>query len=323
MKHVKKIKLFVFGMVILLVSCNNTSENMHKVKVFQTSQAGDLLKPILPSTQKADATITLKPEERFQKITGFVGAFTESSAYLLNQMSDSSRNKIMEAYFGDQGARYSLCRTHMNSCDFSVSSYSYAPVAGDTLLQSFSIDEDRDDIIPMIQAAQKISTEGFKLIASPWTAPPWMKDNQDWFGGKLLPEYYESWARFFVKYAQAYEAEGIPIWAFTIENEPLGNDSHWESMHYTPQEMADFVKNHLAPNLKKEGVKSHLLVYDQNRGEELIEWADALLTDKELLPLIYGTAVIGTPVLKIGFLNPCNTRTNWHPTKPLYILRVA
>jgi len=73
----------------------------------------------------------------------------------------------------------------MNSSDFSLGQYSYAPVKGDTLLTNFSIKEDKDDIIPMIKEAMKASKEGFKIISSPWTAPPWMKDNNEWVGGKI------------------------------------------------------------------------------------------------------------------------------------------
>lgn len=206
-------------------------------------------------------------------------------------MSKKKRQEIIAAYFSDTAANYSLTRTHMNSCDFSLANYSYAPIAGDTSLEHFSIEEDQGDIIPMIKEAQKISKDGFKIIASPWTAPPWMKDNNDWNGGKLMKQYYPTWALFFSKYIKAYEAEGIDIWGITVENEPLGNDANWESMHYTPHEMGDFVKNYLGPQLKKDDLSPNVLVYDQNRGKELEEWAEVLLKDKELSQYIYGTAV--------------------------------
>ncbi len=198
-------------------------------------------------------SIKLLPDQKFQTITGFGGSFTESSAYLLNKLSKKNRDLILNAYFGSEGARYSLTRTHINSCDFSLSNYSYAPVEGDKELENFSIEEDRDDIIPMIKEAMAISEDGFKIISSPWTAPPWMKDNNNWVGGKLLPEYYDSWALFFSKYLNAYKKEGIDIWGVTVENEPLGNDNNWESMHYSAEEMVDFVKNHLGPKLESDG----------------------------------------------------------------------
>ena len=146
-------------------------------------------------------------------------------------------------------------------------------------------------MVPMIHAAQSASSEGFKLLASPWTAPPWMKDNQAWFGGKLLPRYYQVWANYFVKYAEEMQKRNIPIWAFTFENEPLGNNNNWESMHYTPQEMIDFVQNHLHPSLAEANQDIKLLMYDQNKGKELDEWAEVYLNNKEFEPYFYGTAV--------------------------------
>ncbi|MCB9245049.1 MAG: glycoside hydrolase family 30 protein [Flavobacteriales bacterium] len=264
-------------------------------RIYQTSASGDKLKLITSTSRASDLKevlrIILDTTEVYQQITGFGGAFTESSAHLLFALDPQLRKEIIEAYFGDDGARYSLTRTHMNSCDFSLRSYSYVPLEGDTQLNSFSLDEDRGDIIPMIKMAQGVSKRGFKVIASPWTAPPWMKDNQAWFGGKLLKEYYPSWARFFTRYALEMKQEGIDIWAFTVENEPLGNDSHWESMHYTPEETADFVVRYLAPELKQAGVSSKILVYDQNRDEELIKWSEILLKDSAVRSAIYGTAV--------------------------------
>ncbi len=140
----------------------------------------------------------------------------------------------------------------MNSCDFSLSQYSYAPVEDDKDLKHFSIEEDKDDIIPMIKDAMTVSKDGFKILSSPWTASPWMKDNKKWVGGKLLPEYYDTWALFFSKYVDAYKQEGIDIWGFTVENEPLGNGNNWESMHYSPDEMTNFVQNHLGPKLEED-----------------------------------------------------------------------
>jgi len=262
------------------------------IQVFETSKSGNQLTELFEFQETEDRVeITINPEERYQEITGFGGSFTEASAYLLNVLSRENRMKILEAYFGDDGARYSLTRKHMNSSDFSLSNYSYAPVEGDIYLEHFSIDEDRDDIIPMIKDAMEISSDGFKIIASPWTAPPWMKDNNDWKGGKLLPEYYDTWALFYSKYLDAYREEGIDIWAFTVVNEPLGNDENWESMHFTPHEMNEFVKNHLGPQLRKDGQNVKIFGYDQNRDEELIEWVDAMYDDPEAAQYYDGTAV--------------------------------
>jgi len=271
-------------------SCSQ--EQKLKVEVYETSAAGNKLALVAETAASENSSdIFLSPEEEFQTITGFGGAFTESSAYLLNELSKENRDAILKAYFAKEGANYSLTRTHMNSCDFSLDQYSYAPVADDMELENFSIEEDMDDLIPMIKDAMAVSEDGFKIFASPWTAPPWMKDNKEWVGGKLLPEYYDTWALFFSKYVDAYKAEGIDLWGFTVENEPHGNGNNWESMHFTPEEMTDFVQHHLGPKLEADG-KGDLIIlgYDQNR-EGLKEWVDVMYKDEASSKYYDGTAV--------------------------------
>lgn len=278
-------------LIVLMVSnCTDTS-NL-EVDVYETSAKGNKLTKVeVGEPLKEASTVKIHPDQQFQSITGIGGSFTEASAYLLNQVSKENRDMIIEAYFGESGAKYSLTRTHMNSCDFSLSNYSYAPVVDDLTLENFTIDEDRDDIIPMIKDAMKVSRDGFKILSSPWTAPPWMKDNKDWRGGQLLPKYYDTWALFFSKYVDAYKAEGIDIWGFTVENEPLGNDGNWESMHFTAEEMTFFVQNHLGPKLELEGKGGiKILGYDQNR-EHLEHWVDEMYKNEASSKYYSGTAI--------------------------------
>lgn len=267
------------------------ASNSPMISIIQSSAEGDRLKEVtIPEEGEADYTIIARPETRFQEIEGFGGAITESSAHLLQQLPEAKRREVLEAYFGDSASAYNLVRLHMNSCDFSLSSYDYID-SGDVSLESFDIAHDRDDIIPVAQEALAIAGPDLRFFASPWTASPWMKDNKAWFGGKLLPEYYDVWAQYFKKYAEAYQAEGLPIWGFTVENEPLGNDSNWESMHFSPEEMTTFIKDHLAPVFAENQMEQKILIYDQNRGEELVEWAEAILGDPEARELVHGTAV--------------------------------
>lgn len=283
--------IFAF-IVIVMLGCEQKPESL-QVEVIETSVGGNKLTSIDPFAKGETNAITIEliQEKKFQTITGFGGSFTEASAYLLNRLGKENRAKVIEAYFGSDGARYSLTRTHMNSCDFSLGNYSYAPVEGDVELKSFSVDEDREDIIPMIKEAMAVSEDGFKIIASPWTAPPWMKDNNSYMGGKLLPEHYDTWARFFSKYIDAYKGEGIDIWGITVENEPLGNDNNWESMHFSPEEMTNFVQHHLGPVLEKAGKNDvKILGYDQNR-EHLDEWVDAMFKDEASSKYFSGTAI--------------------------------
>ncbi len=285
------LKYYTCIMIILtIISCSKPAEQLNVV-VFETSSSGNSLTRITEfSSEKSTDTITLLPDNKFQTITGFGGSFTEASASLLNRLSTGNRRKIIEAYFGESGAKYSLTRTHMNSCDFSLSNYSYAPLEGDVELKSFSVKEDEADLIPMIKEAMVVSKDGFKILSSPWTAPPWMKDNKDWRGGKLLPEYYDTWALFFSKYIDAYKEEGIDIWGFTVENEPLGNDKNWESMHFSAEEMTHFVKDYLGPKLEGDQHDVKILGYDQNR-EHLKHWVDEMYKTEETSKYYDGTAI--------------------------------
>ncbi len=263
--------------------------------VVQTSRSGDQLAEIatLEFGDARDAgrpVIALDPSAEYQTVLGFGGSFTESTAYVLSQLSAARRDEVIAAYFGPSGADYTLTRTHINSSDFSLRNYAYAEVPGDSLLEHFTIEEDLDDIVPLIQDAAAVSTSGFRIVASPWTAPPWMKDNNAWNDGALEPQWYPTWALYFTKYIRAYEAEGIDIWGVTIENEPLGNGANWESMIFSPASMADFLKNHLGPRFEQDGIDAKILVYDQNR-DHVEEWADIILGDPDAAKYTWGTAV--------------------------------
>ena len=282
--------VFLFVIALFLTSCASKKEVM--IQVYETSAAGHKLTPLeVFSKGEVVSKITINPKEKRQVITGFGGAFTESSATVLNKLSSEKNDQIINAYFSEKGAAYSLTRTHMNSCDFSLSNYSYTEVEDDTQLEHFSIAHDKDDLIPLIKAAQAASKDGFKLFASPWTAAPWMKDNNSWVGGKLKPEYYQTWALFFSKYADAYKAQGIDIWGFTVENEPMGNGDNWESMVFSPQEMTHFVQNYLGPTLEANRQQDLVILgFDQNRGD-LKQWVDVMYKDQASSKYFDGTAV--------------------------------
>lgn len=282
------LRLFMLTSFSAFMGC---STDTTKIEIFETNSKGLKLNRMeMPDSYVAEDTIKLFPEDKLQTIIGFGGAFTESTAHLLNQLSESNRNRILEAYFSDSGAAYSLTRTHINSCDFSLTNYCYVD-DDDTELKSFSIEKDRKDIIPIIKEALRISRDGFSIVASAWTAPPWMKDNKSWVGGKLLPEYRDIWAKYIAKYLLAYQQEGIDIWGMTVINEPNGNGNNWESMHFTPDEMTDFVVRHLGPTLEATELGDiKILGYDQNRLE-LPRWIDSMYGSQASYKYFDGCAI--------------------------------
>jgi glucosylceramidase len=283
-------KLLIISISLSFFSCSSTKEM--KVQVYETSAKGNSLKKITQFSERNNPVIiTLNPEQKFQTITGFGGSFTEASASLLNRLSKPNRKKILDAYFSESGANYSLTRTHIASCDFSLSNYTYAKVENDLELKKFTIEEDKADLIPMILEAKAISKEGFNIIASPWTCPPWMKDNKKYVGGKLLPEFNDTFALYFSKYLNAYKNEGIDIWGLTVINEPHGNGNNWESTLFSPDEMTQFVQNHLGPKLEKDGwADVKILGYDQNRAG-IKEWVDVMYKEEQSSKYYDGLAI--------------------------------
>ena len=280
---------------VCIVNPACTTSRDYTASIVQTSRAGDKAseKPSISFTSENTSrlpVIQLNPGHTYQEIIGFGGSFTESSAHVLKSLSEEKRDEVLHAYFSHDEAAYSLTRTHMGSCDFSLSNYTYANTPGDSNLSDFSIKEDRDDLIPLIRDAAAVEGADFRIIASPWTAPPWMKENNDWNGGSLLPEYYDTWALFFCRYIEEYGKAGIPIWAVTTLNEPLGNSEQWESMIFTPAQMARFVRSNLGPRFIENSIDARILIYDQNR-DHLEEWAGAILGDPKAAAYVWGTAV--------------------------------
>lgn len=271
------------------------SAETERVRIYQTSKSGDALADkgalLLASTPAGDApTLSVDLAAERQTIVGFGGAFTESSAYVLDTLEPAARQRVIDAYFGAEGARYSLTRTHIGSCDFGPKGrYSYASKAD---LSDFSVAEDEPDLIPLIKDAQRSPGASFEIIASPWSAPPFMKEGETrgdgYFGGKLAAAHYPTFASYIARYVDAYAQRGIEIWAVTPENEPIGNGSQWESMEFTPAEMASFIKSDLGPKMAERGVK--ILAYDQNR-DHAEEWVAAILGDPETHKYVHGTAL--------------------------------
>ena len=286
--------IFVFFLGLLLPlglgiqSCSSPSKTV--VQVYRTSAEGDQLQKIenFSSEGLAAKTIHLKihPDQKFQQYIGFGASFTESSAWNLATIPKSLRKEVLSRLFSPtEGAGFSLTRTHINSSDYSNGHYTYVE-AGDTTLSTFSLEEDLKgftgdendqvrgidledptyDMVPMIREAQSIPGADFKIIASPWSPPSWMKSGEtaEMTNGSLDREYYAVWAKYLSKYVSAYAQEGIDIWGITPQNEPLhAHDARWDSNGFSPEQGRDFLRDHLGPQLVADG---HLNLEDLTAG---------------------------------------------------------
>lgn len=267
-----------------------------KVAVYTTAAKTDLrLSPtstvaFKPHGQPLETQICVfvDPTRTFQTFLGIGGALTDSAAETFAKLPQTKQQEFLKAHYDrENGIGYTLARTNIHSCDFSSSSYTYV-AEGDKELKSFSIEHDRQFRIPFIKQVLAATSGRLNLFASPWSPPAFMKDNNNMLrGGKLKPDFYQSWANYFVKFIRAYEREGIPIWGVSIQNEPMATQK-WESCIFSAEEERDFLKNHLGPTIKKEKLgEKKIIVWDHNR-DLIYQRARTILTDPQAAQYVWG-----------------------------------
>lgn len=243
--------------------------------------------PFKPSRNNA---VQIDPAVAYQTIEGFGGAFTEAAATTLLKLPPERQEEVLRAYFDPAtGHGYNLCRTHLNSCDFALGCYAYCEQDGDFDLATFSIDRDRQALLPMIQRALVLAGGDIKLLASPWSPPAWMKTNNAMKGGGALrPECRDVWARYYVRYIGAYRREGVPIWALSVQNEPAAVQ-RWDSCVYSAEEERDFVRDHLGPTLAaSDYAATKIVIWDHNR-DDLYDRAKVVYDDPAAAHYVWGT----------------------------------
>ncbi len=268
------------------VTVYTTAENTN-LKLSKTADA-----TFAPAKQPLETEISVfvQPDVTFQDIMGIGGAITDASAEVYAKLSPAKQKEFLDAYYStDKGIGYSIIRTNIHSCDFSSGSYTYIK-EGDKSLKSFSIDHDRKYRLPLIKQALKAASNSVTVYASPWSPPAFMKDTKNMLkGGKLLPEYYQTWADYYVKFINAYEKEGIKIWGITVQNEPMATQT-WESCLYTAEEERDFLKNFLGPTITKNFKDKKIVVWDHNR-DLMNQRADVIFSDPEASKYAWGMGI--------------------------------
>jgi glucosylceramidase len=318
----RKIVAALYSAIFLCFSIASGAQNIPDVQLWLTTVDRSALLTLqgaplhFSDSGEMLPAITVNDMQQFQSIEGFGFAVTGGSAQLLMRMTPERRTALLKQIFttdGD-GIGVSYVRVSIGSSDMNDHVYSYDDMpAGETDpdLKHFSLAPDRADVIPVLKEILAIEPK-IKILGSPWSAPAWMKTNDDVRGGELKPEYYGAYAQYLVKYIEAMKAEGIPLTAITVENEPL-NPKNTPSMVVFAQEEADIIGKYLGPTFEQAGLKTEIQVYDHN--PDVPSYPLSILGDP-----VAGKYVAGTAFHLYG--GDSSTLTDVHnqyPNKNLYL----
>lgn len=270
---------------------------------------------IQPLTQNNNFTITVSENTTYQTMDGFGYSLTGGSAQLINTMSPSAKNDLLEELFGtgENSIGVSYLRISIGASDLDASVFSYNDLPSgqtDVNLDQFSIAPDLNNLIPVLTQIKAINPN-IKILGSPWSAPTWMKTNQATVGGELQTNYYATYANYFVKYIQAMQANGITIDAITIQNEPE-NPYNNPSMVMTALQQADFIKNHLGPAFASNNITTKIILFDHNLDHP--NYPISILDDAAAKNFVDGSAFH----LYAGQIDNMSQVHNAHPDKNVY-----
>jgi glucosylceramidase len=238
-------------------------------------------------------TINVNDSVRYQQIDGFGASLTDSSAWLISQkLSETQRRELLEMLFdAKKGIGLKILRQPMGASDFALESYSYDDMPQgqeDPELRHFSIDHDKAYIIPILREALAINPD-LEIMGSPWSPPGWMKTSGSLMQGTLLPAAYAPLAKYFVKYVRAYEAAGVPIYAVTMQNEPLYIPGDYPGLGMSASEQAKFLSENLGPAFRAAGIKSKILAFDHNW--DLVAFPIEVMSDSKAAAFAAGIAI--------------------------------
>lgn len=271
---------------------------------------------LFSATTNSNPTITVDTTQTYQQIDGFGYTLTGGSATLINALPASQKDALLkELFLTDSGSiGVSYIRISLGASDLSANTFTYDELSGgqtaDVNLANFSLDPERADLIPILKKIVALNP-AIKILACPWTAPTWMKTNLSFIGGSLKADYYDAYAKYFIKYIQGMKAEGITIDAITPQNEPL-NPNNNPSMVMQPAEQANFIKGYLGPQFKTAGITTKIIAYDHNADRP--DYPITVLSDDAANPYVAGSAFH----LYGGDINTLSAVHNAFPNKNIY-----
>ena len=292
-----KLKWVLFSSCAFLFSSLLSSAQEREVRLWLTTPDRAAIVEPQPNSLhfSSDAgqlpPLTVDDAQHFQTMDGFGFALTGGSAQLLMRMSAGARASLLKQLFtsDSDGIGVSYLRVSIGASDMNERVFSYDDLpAGETDVEmaKFNLGPDRADVIPVLKEILAIRP-GIKILGSPWSAPAWMKTNNDVKGGELKPEYYGAFAKYFVKYIEGMRAEGISIDAITIENEPL-NPKNTPSMVMFAQQQDTFIAKYLGPAFERAGIRTKILLYDHN--PDVPSYPLSILGDPAASKYVDGTA---------------------------------
>ncbi len=240
----------------------------------------------------SDVEIFIDESKTYQPILGVGASFEHATCWNLFQLSPEKRTQVIRQIVDPKnGNGMNLMRICIGTSDFvGEPFYSYSDLPHsetDMELEGFSIEKDKAYVIPVLREALSINPD-LLFMASPWSPPAWMKDNGSLKHGRLLRKYYGVYARYLVKFIQAYQAEGIPIYAITPQNEPDFPNKHYPTCYWSGEDQRDFIRDHLGPLMKEAGQDTQIWCWDHNWN--LLEFPDTVLSDREAAQYVNGTA---------------------------------
>ena len=321
----KNTDLFIVALICIIVTAGlwGCSEKEETRKPIASLYLTTLDKQFLLSKKaltndtlvSADVTLTVDPQKTYQKMDGFGFTLNGGSAMHLQNMSESARMQLLNELFAkdSNSISVSFLRLSVGASDLDENPWSYDDIDDGTTdenLEQFSLGYDTLYLLPTLKEILKISPD-IQLMASPWSPPKWMKDNNDTKGGSLNPEWYGVYADYLVKYIQEMKQQGIAIYALTVQNEPLhpGNNP---SLLMLPEQQAEFVKNHLGPAFEQNNLDTKIIIYDHNADRP--DYPIAILNDPEAAKYIDGSAFH----LYGGSIEALSQVHEAHPQKNIY-----
>ena len=259
--------------------------------------------------------IDVNVDQTFQIMDGFGFALNGGSALNLYNMNSTIRESLLEELFGqtNQSIRVSYLRISIGASDLDEFPFSYNDLLSgevDLEMKKFSLKQDERYLIPILKEILAISPN-IKIMASPWSAPTWMKSNKKTKGGSLLPEFYDAYSKYFVKYIRSMAEKNILIDAITVQNEPL-HDGNNPSMHMSSIEQLNFVKDYLGPAFSRNNISTKIIIYDHNADN--INYPISILNDTTARKFVDGSAFH----LYGGNINNLSVLKKAHPDKNLY-----